>query len=251
MSYNTDSLAQILAAETTRDTTTEHSNLTQSPMVSADKGDTEIENATSDIKLIDQVGQLTRILHNTLCELGYDKRVESIASKVPYAQDKLSYVAFKTEQAAERALNATETAMPIQDKLSADAINLSAQWKQALETQQSIHPDTETFKALLIQTLSYLDQVPQQTAATNTQLMEILMAQDFQDLTGQVIKKVTQMVQSLEQELVSLLLVHSTTNRDNHTEDGLLNGPVVNPKKRSDTVNDQDQVDDLLASLGF
>lgn len=114
--------------------------------------------------------------------------MESIAAEAPEAQDKLSYIAIKTEQAAERTLNATEIAMPIQEKLSADAIHLSEQWKQALEMHQS-NPDTEKFKTLLIDTLQYLDKVPEQTNATNTQLLEIMMAQDFQDLTGQVIKK--------------------------------------------------------------
>ena len=210
----------------------------------------ETNDQSKDKKVIDQVGQLTRTLHNSLRELGYDKCLESITSEVPKAQDKLAYVATKTEQAAERALNATEIAMPIQEKLSSDATNLSEQWKEALESQQS-QPDTEKFKALLIETLSYLNNIPSQADATNAQLMEIMMAQDFQDLTGQVIKKITHMVQTLEQELVQLLLANVPATHSEKIEDGLMNGPVVNPEKRCDVVNSQDQVDDLLASLGF
>jgi len=203
--------------------------------------------------IIDQVGQLTRNLHNNLRELGYDKRLESLASEVPEAQDKLSYVATKTEQAAERTLNATEVAMPIQEKLSADATQLSEKWKNAFEEHRT-QPDTEKFKQLLIDTLSYLDKVPEQADATNAQLMEIMMAQDFQDLTGQVIKKITGMVHSLEQDLVQLLLANVPPEKrlqqpiDNAS---LMNGPVTNPEKQPDTVSSQDQVDDLLASLGF
>ncbi|MBA3756125.1 MAG: protein phosphatase CheZ [Nitrosomonas sp.] len=205
---------------------------------------------STDKKVIDQIGQLTRNLHDSLRELGYEKRLESIAAEVPEAQDKLSYVATKTEQAAERTLNATEIAMPIQEKLSTDAIHLSKQWRQALETQQT-NPDTEKFKLLLIDTLQYLDKIPEQANATNTQLLEIMMAQDFQDLTGQVIKKITHMVQSLEKDLIDLLLANVPTKKNSIANEGLMNGPVINPEKQNDVVCNQDQVDDLLASLGF
>lgn len=203
--------------------------------------------------IIDQVGHLTRTLHNSLRELGYDKRLESLAAEVPEAQDKLSYVATKTEQAADRTLNATEIAMPIQEKLSSEASQLSEKWKSAFEEQKA-QPDTEKFKLLLIETLSYIDKVPERADATSAQLMEIMMAQDFQDLTGQVIKKITAMVQKLEQDLLQLLLANfPPEKRQAHTEDGacLMNGPVTNPEKNPDTVSNQDQVDDLLASLGF
>lgn len=224
--------------------------LAETSIASALKNIEENKLITTDKKVIDQIGQLTRTLHDSLRELGYDKRLESIASEVPEAQDKLSYVAAKTEQAAERTLNATEIAMPIQEKLSTDAIHLSEQWKEAFEAQQA-KPDTEKFKILLIDTLHYLDNVPAQANATNAQLLEIMMAQDFQDLTGQVIKKITQMVQSLEKDLIELLLANVPAKKTAAEEEGLMNGPVTNPEKRSDVVSNQDQVDDLLAGLGF
>ncbi|WP_293005037.1 protein phosphatase CheZ [Nitrosomonas sp.] len=204
----------------------------------------------TDKKILDQVGLLTRNLHNSLRELGYDTRLQEIASEVPDAQDKLAYVATKTEQAAERTLNATEIAMPIQDKLSNDAIYLSEQWKKAFETQQA-NSDPEVFKTLLIETLQYLDKVPEQTSTTNAQLLEIMMAQDFQDLTGQVIKKITHMVQSLEKDLIDLLLANAPAKKITTEHEGLMNGPVTNPEKRNDVVCNQNQADDLLASLGF
>lgn len=224
--------------------------LAETSIASALKNIEENELITTDKKVIDQIGQLTRTLHDSLRELGYDKRLESIAAEAPEAQDKLSYVAAKTEQAAERTLNATEIAMPIQEKLSTDAIHLSEQWKEAFEAQQA-KPDTEKFKILMIDTLHYLDNVPAQASATNAQLLEIMMAQDFQDLTGQVIKKITHMVQSLEKDLIELLLANVPAKKAAAEEEGLMNGPVTNPEKRSDVVSNQDQVDDLLASLGF
>ena len=233
-------------------TTWKQTEPSQSAII-VDTPETE-NNKDSTVKkeLVDQVGQLTRTLHNSLRELGYDKRLEKITVEVPEAQDKLSYVASKTEQAAERVLSATEIAMPIQEKLSSEAIKLSQQWNEALETQQSLPADTEKFRNLLIQTLAYLDEIPKQAEITNAHLMEIMMAQDFQDLTGQVIKKVTKMVQDLEVELLQLLVNNASKDKKDSTDNGLLNGPVINPEKRgNDVVTNQNQVDDLLASLGF
>lgn len=245
----TKRLSKVKADEISQDPSNGQCEVPRSTPLVAVKKTRKSEPITADKKVIDQVGQLTRTLHDSLRELGYDKRLELIASEAPEAQDKLTYVATKTEQAAERTLTATEIAMPIQEKLSADAVQLSGKWKQALEGQQSA-VDTEKFKTLLIDTLQYLDNVPEKTNATNAQLMEIMMAQDFQDLTGQVIKKITSMVQNLERDLVQLLLANAPAKMSS-TEEGLMNGPVTNPEKRTDVVCNQDQVDDLLASLGF
>lgn len=245
----TKRLSKVKVDEISQDTNNGYCELPRSTPLVAVKKTRKSEPIAADKKVIDQVGQLTRTLHDSLRELGYDKRLELIAAEAPEAQDKLTYVATKTEQAAERTLTATEIAMPIQEKLSADAVQLSEKWKQALEGQQSV-VDTEKFKTLLIDTLQYLDNVPEKANATNAQLMEIMMAQDFQDLTGQVIKKITSMVQNLERDLVQLLLANAPA-KVLTAEEGLMNGPVTNPEKRTDVVCNQDQVDDLLASLGF
>ncbi len=213
--------------------------------------ETTVSTEATETTVVDQVGQLTRTLHNSLRELGYDKRLEDLSAEVPEAQDKLTYIASKAEQAAERVLNATEIAMPIQDELSSESTNLSEQWKQALESQESSPDDAEKYKNLIINTLAYLDSVPKQTSATNAQLMEIMMAQDFQDLTGQVVSKVTKMVKDLEFGLIQLLVANVPEKKRIGIDEGLINGPAVNPEKRDDVVSDQEQVDDLLASMGF
>ncbi len=202
-------------------------------------------------KVICRVGQLTRMLHDNLRELGYNKLLEEAAAAIPDAQDRLAYIAVMTEQAAERCLNATEIAKPIQDKLAADAASLSGLWQRLFDGRGSGQFSSDAIENLVTQTRSYLDDVPNRTNATNTQLMEIMMAQDFQDLTGQVIKKITAMVQNLEHELVQLLLDNVPADKRGETSAGLLNGPVVKPEGRSDVVTNQNQVDDLLASLGF
>ena len=213
--------------------------------------ETTVSAEATDTTVVDQVGQLTRTLHDSLRELGYDKRIQDISSDIPEAQDKLTYITSKAEQAAERVLTATEIAMPIQEELSTESSNLSEQWKQALESKESSPDDAEKYKNLIINTLAYLDSVPKQTDATNAQLMEIMMAQDFQDLTGQVVSRVTKMVKDLEFELLQLLVANVPEDKRSSIDEGLMNGPVVNPEKRDDVVSNQEQVDDLLASMGF
>jgi chemotaxis protein CheZ len=201
--------------------------------------------------VISRVGHLTRILHDNLRELGYSTLLERAASAIPDAQDRLAYVAVMTEQAAERSLNATEIAKPIQDELAVQARSLSTQWRDVWDDKKEGEIDAESLLSLIAQTRSYLDVVPERTDATNAQLLEIMMAQDFQDLTGQVIKKLMTMIRGIEQELVQLLLDHVPAEKKGENDNGLMNGPVVKSEGRDDVVTNQNQVDDLLASLGF
>ena len=162
------------------------------------------------------------MLHDNLRELGYNKILEKAAAAIPDARDRLAYVSVMTEQAAERSLNATEIAKPIQDKLAADAAGLSACWQQLFDNQSSAPLDSDAFKSVVAQTRSYLDDVPKRADATNVQLLEIMMAQDFQDLTGQVIKKITEIVQNLEQQLVQLLLDNVPGGQKRRSRSGII-----------------------------
>lgn len=203
--------------------------------------------AGSTEKVLTQVGNLTRTLHESLCALGYDKIIEKTASEIPDARDRLAYVVTMTEQAAQRALNATDIAKPIQDQLAVSSTDLSAEWNRLFARQM----DIAGFKELVTKTRDFLGEVPKQTAITNAQLMEIMMAQDFQDLTGQVIKKATEIIQMVEHELLRLLVENVPQGKRTEAADGLLNGPVINADGRNDVVTSQVQVDDLLESLGF
>jgi chemotaxis protein CheZ len=111
----------------------------------------------------------------------------------------------------------------------------------------------EDFKLLASETRAFLKTaVPQRTSATREQLLEIMMAQDFQDLTGQVIKKIVALAQDFETQLMSIL-IDTIPGEKKHAESvkTLLNGPVINAEGRTDIVVSQQQVDDLLDSLGF
>ena len=197
-------------------------------------------------KVINQVGHIARKLHDTLRELGLHTEIEKAASSIPDARDRLNYVATLTQQAAERVLNATEAAQPVVDKLGTESQRLASQWDALFEKKL----DVKQFKDLVLQTQSFLHETPKQTKATNAYLTEIMMAQDFQDLTGQVIKKIIHLTQEMEQQLVALLLENAPAAVKAENT-GLLNGPVINAAGRTDVVTSQDQVDDLLESLGF
>jgi chemotaxis protein CheZ len=195
--------------------------------------------------VFNRIGVMTRQLHDTLRELGYDRSLQEAAHAIPDARQRLTYIAEMTEQAASKVLNATDIAKPIQDKVEADAGALRTRWDRLYANQLS--PDE--FRLLAGETRDFLGNVMTSSRDTNAQLLEIMMAQDFQDLTGQVIKKVVDLAQNLEKQLLQVLI--ETIPAERKVEDSLLNGPVINAVGRDDVVSNQEQVDDLLESLGF
>jgi chemotaxis protein CheZ len=198
--------------------------------------------------VFNRIGQMARSLHDTLALLGYDKILEKTVSALPDAKDRLAYVANLTEQAACRVLNATDVAGPLVDDIENGASALGARWDQVFSNQMA----TDDFKLLAIQTRAFLNSdLPQKTKATHAQLTEIMMAQDFQDLTGQVIKKIVSLAQDLESNLMSVLLEVVPETKRTEEVTSLMNGPVVRSEGRNDVVVNQEQVDDLLDSLGF
>ncbi|MDD2663358.1 MAG: protein phosphatase CheZ [Dechloromonas sp.] len=198
--------------------------------------------------VFNRIGHMARTLHDTLGQLGYDKLIANTVSAIPDAKDRLAYVANLTEQAACRVLNATDIAGPLVDELENGAQGLAQRWDRAFASQLT----TADFRQLAIDTRGFLkEQLPQKTAATHAQLTEIMMAQDFQDLTGQVIKKIVALAQELETGLMAALLELAPEAKKTGEVASLMNGPVINAEGRTDVVVNQEQVDDLLDSLGF
>lgn len=198
--------------------------------------------------VFNRVGHMARALHDTLGQLGYDSLLEKTVTALPDAKDRLAYVTNLTEQAACRVLNATDIASPLVDDIENGAQALGQRWDKVFANEMSV----DDFKSLAAETRTFLkEQLPAKTRGTHAQLTEIMMAQDFQDLTGQVIKKVVVLAQDLESGLMNVLLeVVPETKRTGEVA-SLMNGPVVNSEGRTDVVVNQKQVDDLLDSLGF
>lgn len=211
----------------------------------ADGGNDEPDNSRD--KVFNRIGVMTRQLHDTLRELGYDRSLQEAAHAIPDARQRLTYIAEMTEQAASKVLNATDIAKPIQDRTESNAAALKARWDRLYAQQMS--PDE--FRILAGETRDFLGHVVTGSRETSAQLMEIMMAQDFQDLTGQVIKKVVDLAQGLEQQLLQVLIEAMPAERKAEASETLMNGPVINAVGRDDVVSSQEQVDDLLESLGF
>ena len=192
-----------------------------------------------------RIGHMTRSLHDNLRGLGFDRLLEKAASDMPDARDRLEYVAMMTEKAAQRVLNATETAGPMQDRIGDGAATLATEWKTVTEGAFQ----EADYRALAEKTQLYLNTTRDDVSQTKQQLLDIMMAQDFQDLTGQVIKRVTELAHNIESQLVQLLVDYSPAEAKRE-DNGLLNGPQINPVGK-DVIANQSQVDDLLESLGF
>lgn len=214
-------------------------------------------------ELVQRIGQLTRMLRESMRELGLDKEVEKAAAAIPDARARLNYVAAMTEQAAERVLNAVDRAQPLQDDMERRAEALDHQWAAWFENPVELDHARELVK----DTRAYLGAVPAMARETGRELLEITMAQDFQDLTGQVLKKMMDVIREVERQLLQVLLesVPEGSERDavrQRMESGhpaaaapadeasLVNGPQIDTGGE-DVVSSQDQVDALLDELGF
>jgi chemotaxis protein CheZ len=199
-------------------------------------------------EFLSRIGHMTRALHESLRGLGLDKLIEKAASDIPDARDRLDYVARLSEQAAQKVLNATDAAGPLQDGIEASAGALRQSWQALLDNPASSEAE---WRALAGASVAAMDVSRTQAVQTKTYLMDIMMAQDFQDLTGQVITKVTTIAQNLEQQLVQMLVDFAPAEVKRDFGNGLMNGPQINPTGSADVVSNQGQVDDLLDSLGF
>jgi chemotaxis protein CheZ len=204
---------------------------------------------TPNDEILNRIGHVTRALHDSLSGLGLDKLLEQVAQDIPDARDRLNYVARMTEQAAERVLNATDAAIPLQTELATEATALEGRWKEVL-AKPSLKSE---YNQAVDETLAFLTMTGKHTTETKALLMDIMMAQDFQDLTGQVIKKITGLAQELEKQLVQVLIDFSpaVAKKETGVSTSLMNGPQIDPENAVDVVSSQEQVDDLLDSLGF
>jgi chemotaxis protein CheZ len=200
-------------------------------------------------EVLSRIGHMTRTLHDSLRGLGLDKLIEKAASDIPDARDRLDYVARLSEDAAKRVLDATDAAGPLQDGIDGTAADLRTSWQALLDASPAA--DDAPWRALAERTIAGMDASREAAGATKAHLMDIMMAQDFQDLTGQVIKRITGIAQNLEKQLVQVLVDFAPEEIKRELDNGLLNGPQIKPTGKSDVVADQGQVDDLLDSLGF
>jgi chemotaxis protein CheZ len=213
------------------------------PVAAAAEGADPVDQ--SDKPMFERLGGIVRLLHDSLRELGYDKALTEASSQIVDAQDRLEYVATLTEQAANKVLNTLDEGMPAQDVLSKKAKDMDGRWTALFDGKLSL----DEFKALAGDSRQFAQAVAEATEAEKARLLEIMMAQDFQDITGQLIKKVVNITKTVENELAQLLRDNAPAEvREKlaHKPVPLMQGPSV-----PSVALDQDNVDDLLADLGF
>ena len=201
-------------------------------------------------ELFQEVGRLTRELHEALNGFILDSRLTEMTHvEIPDASERLRYVITMTENSANTTLNAVEASIPLVDKLEQHASELNESWSKFRTRQLS----KEDFKQLSKQLEVFLKNVNSDSRELHGKLSEVLLAQDFQDLTGQVIRKVIDLVHDVEEKLVTLVRISGNKMAKpvkDHSKE-ILEGPVVPGVDQGNVVNSQDDVDDLLSSLGF
>ena len=196
----------------------------------------------ADKPMFERLGGIVRLLHDSLRELGYDRALSDMASQITDAQSRLEHIAMLTEQAANKVLNTIDQGMPVQDALSKQAKDMDSRWTQLFDGKLSV----EEFKTLAGDSKQFAAAVADATEAEKARLLDIMMAQDFQDITGQLIKKIVAITQTVEHELAQLL-------RDNAPPELLKEKekPIELMQGPSASAMQQDDVDSLLEGLGF
>lgn len=204
--------------------------------------------------LFQEIGRLTRQLHDAMHTFRYDNRISELAeARIPDARERLGFVIEKTEESAHKTLNAVEEALPIASDLAINGEKMHADWSRFTRREM----DVNEFKEMSKQIESFLAMVKDDAQILNSLLSDIMMAQDFQDLTGQIIRQVITLVQDMEESLVGVI------KRTSHVQ-GLADkkaganrtgvvaeGPQINAEDNPNVMSGQDDVDDLLSSLGF
>ena len=191
-------------------------------------------------EVFQQLGSITRLLHDTMQQLGVMPKLQIATDGLPDARSRLTYIAVKTADAANKVLNSV-------DQAKADHAAISAATRE-MAAAIVADPVRAVASGRL---MNFVQDVEQRTAAIDNHLTDIMMAQDFHDLTGQVVAKVVTLANDLEDSLVKLLVQVVPPDQREKVDPNVLHGPVVNPDGRTDVVTDQGEVDDLLASLGF
>jgi chemotaxis protein CheZ len=194
-------------------------------------------------EVYDELGQVARQLHSAVLQLGADGMLHRLASDIPDARERLVYVGQLTDRAAHKVLGLVEQGQPecraLRDEADALIGKLAAAEAAAGSVEQA---------ALLAEARRFAEQAAQRADQQYETLSEIMLSQDFQDLSGQVIQKVVKIITDTEDQLLGLLLKHAPLQASDlkHRGNEGLQGPQVEGKAL-----EQGDVDDLLASLGF
>ena len=228
-----------------------------------EEGDTDSANALLDavtmkesVELFAEVGKLTRQLHDSLNNFQLDERIAGLANEdIPDAQTRLTYVIEETEKAANTTMDAVEQSMSIVETMKGQLDSLMPEWKKLMNREIEL----DEFKSMCLDLDKHLESSLADADKMMGLLTEVLMAQGYQDLTGQVIRRVIELVKEVEDSLVHMLTVFGGAEATKTVKSSqpkvekaiVAEGPIIDAESRDDVVSGQDDVDDLLSSLGF
>jgi chemotaxis protein CheZ len=212
-----------------------------------------------DENLYQEIGQLTRALHESIKKFRLDSSVQGAGSDIDEANEGLAYVVNMTAKAANTTMDKVEESMPLSEGIASSSAEINQEWKRFLKKELG----PAEFRDLTKRITEFLESTDSSTRKINKNLSDILLAQDFQDLTGQVIQKITTMVTDVESRLVNLVAMAGHVDqltgishgkieveqKEEDLEQGV--GPQLNAENEEDVAAGQDDVDDLLSSLGF
>lgn len=210
-------------------------------------------------ELFSEVGKLTRQLHDSLNNFQIDERIANLMQdEIPDARSRLIYVIEETEKAANTTMDAVEECMPLAEGLNQRLNDIMPEWQKLMSRQIELGE----FKHLCLELDKLITDASRDSFKLNSLLTEVLMAQGYQDLTGQVIRRVIELVKEVEDSLVSMLTAFGDVGELQLEEDNpqtskkktdtvKAEGPIIDADTRDDVVSGQDDVDDLLSSLGF
>ena len=228
-----------------------------------EEGDTDSANALLDavtmkesVELFAEVGKLTRQLHDSLNNFQLDERIAGLANEdIPDAQTRLTYVIEETEKAANTTMDAVEQSMSIVETMKGQLDSLMPEWKKLMNREIEL----DEFKSMCLDLDKHLESSVADADKMMGLLTEVLMAQGYQDLTGQVIRRVIELVKEVEDSLVHMLTVFGGAEATKTVKSSqpkvekaiVAEGPIIDAESRDHVVSGQDDVDDLLSSLGF
>jgi len=204
--------------------------------------------------LFNELGKLTREFHDALNTFRYDDRIATLAEDdIPDAKERLSYVIEKTDNAAHKTLTAVENTIPLCENQCERLNVINDKWGRF--TKREMTP--KEFRQLSRDLEVFFPDAVKEMDEIKNYVTEVLMAQDFQDLTGQIIKRVITLVDEVEKSLVNLvklgggMLSVNESEKGKGSQPGELAGPQIPGMETEDVVASQDDVDELLSSLGF
>ena len=219
--------------------------------------DTQMNSLLEDIgklresSLFQELGRMTRELHESLNGFRFDSRITDLAEhEIPDAKERLNYVIEMTNKAAHRTMSMVEETIPLSDKLEKLGNDLTQKWQRLMRREM----DVNEFKKLSHEIGEFLPLVEEHATKIHANLSEMMIAQDYQDITGQILGRVITLVQNMEDNLVNMIRISGGRLEVLPVAPRVvqkLEGPQIHPQGRADVVDGQDNVDALLSSLGF